>query len=245
MINRAKVSGTVIDRSEFHRQMLIETKTLTGNLHENLVTSQKFSTDEKIFVTVLDDRYDIPLVGERVEVNGLAKRINFCDSSLVEPGTVPIMEQSMSRIEVFAENIEPAGDVDINHVVLSGLAKSAYENVKGEFGTHGLIKVSLTSGMMFFLGDKLMKNAEDDFPFMKEAYHQYVENRKVITPIFGRRKKSPDQRHSDKDSFAGINTNKTGNVPILATCSIANLMKEDFDICDGIFQSRNGLLLET
>ena len=64
-----------------------ETKTLTGNLHENLVTSQKFSTDEKIFVTVLDDRYDIPLVGERVEVNGLAKRINFCDSSLVEPGT--------------------------------------------------------------------------------------------------------------------------------------------------------------
>ena len=154
------------------------------------------------------------------------------------------MERSMSRIEVFAENIEPAGDVDINHVVLSGLAKNAYENVKGEFGTHGLIKVSLTSGMMFFLGDKLMKNAEDDFPFMKEAYHQYVENRKVIMPIFGRRKKSPNQKYSDKD-FAGINTNKTGNVPILATCSIANLMKEDFDICDGIFQSRNGLLLQT
>ena len=146
----------------------------------------------------------------------------------------------MSRIEVFAENIEPAGDVDINHVVLSGLAKSAYENVKGEFGTHGLIKVSLTSGMMFFLADKLMKNSKDDFPFMKESYHQYVENRKVIMPIFGRRKKDPDQKRSDKD-FAGINKNSTGNVPILATCSITNFTKEeDFDICDSIFQSRNG-----
>ena len=155
------------------------------------------------------------------------------------------MEQSLSRIEVFAENIEPAGDVDINHVVLSGLVKSAYENVKGEFGTHGLIKVSLTSGMMFFLGDKLMKNSKDDFPFMKEAYHQYVENRKFITPIFGRRKKHPYDKCSDKD-FAGINKNGTGNFPILATCSIANFTKEeDFDDCDSIFQSRNGLLLKT
>ena len=140
----------------------------------------------------------------------------------------------------FADRIEPAGERDVNHVVLTGLVKSAYENVKSSFGTHGLIKVSFTSGLMFFVGDKVMKNSKENFPFAKEAYHQYVQNRDIITPRLVRKR---DQKNL-KESAHEQNRNVMGNLPVLATCSIANLaLRDELDSEDSIFQSSVGSLL--
>ena len=73
-----------------------------------------------------------------------------------------------SRYEVYSSKYSKANtETDLNHVVVAGFVKSIYENVDGNYGTHGLVKINILKGPMLFIADGIMTNSEDRFPHKK------------------------------------------------------------------------------
>ena len=95
LINRIKVCGSVLSSSSEHRQFLMETKTLQPNDHRNEWAAPSYTVSEKIFINLLDEKIMMPKKGDRVLVDGMLKRVNFCDSSFVEDHKRPIVERSL------------------------------------------------------------------------------------------------------------------------------------------------------
>ena len=237
VINTIRLGGTVIRSNNTHRQILIETNTLSANNHRSLVAGSNFKTSERVFVNVMDDSIALPAEGDRVTVNGLLKRVNFCDSSMVKIGQVPIMESSLSRLEVYSKEVTAGAERDINHAVLAGYVKGVYENVRGKFSTHGLVKLSLNQGPMMFVADGIMSNQSDRFPHGKETYHQYLQNRDLLIHRIVRNKHQGHLKKGDRVT----NHQHVDNLSIIATGAIANVIPIEDDLDnnpDPIYQSR-------
>lgn len=239
VINKVRLAGTVIRSNPQNRQILMETKTIKPNHHKNLRTATNFKTDEKTFVNILDDSIVMPQEGDRVTVDGLLKRVNFCDSSFVKTGEVPIMERSLSRLEVYTKDLTVGAERDINHVVLGGYIKSVYENVDGLFGSNGLVKMSFNKGPMMFICDGVMTNTPDRFPHGRECYHQYMDNRDLL--IYRIVRKRDQAQRGVKRSLRETNHQYVDNLPVVATGVVANVIsaEDELDaIDDPVFQSR-------
>ena len=238
IINKIRLAGTVISANTTNRQILMETKTLTANNHRNLRTAANYKTEEYIFVNLLDESVNVPRAGDRVTVDGLLKRVNFCDSSLVNSGEVPIMERSLSRLEVYTKDLTLGAERDINHVVLGGYVKSIYENVDGMFGSNGLIKMTFNKGPMMFVGDGIMTSSPERFPHGNECYHQYMANREQL--VYRIRRNRKNQGHLKKGLRAN-NSQYIDNFAVIATGSVGNVVSIQDQLDkneDPIFQSR-------
>ena len=237
LVNHARVAGTVLDLSNDHRQFLLETNTLKVNDHVSHNVARTLTVKEHIFVTILNEDIALPRVGDRVTVNGITKVSKFCDSSLVPEGVTPELERSLSRVEVYARDFESGADEDINHVVLSGFIVKGYEMTRyknyGELGTHGLVKCTTSRGEMFFVADCLMTNSRDRFPHDREVHHQYVNSRRIVVPNI---KRHTGKKQKGKEAVVANNCIK--NLPFVATCCIANVMKNEQYEEDVISQSR-------
>merc|ERR1712130_157172 len=237
LVNHARVAGTVLDSSNEHRQFLLQTNTLKVNDHVSHDVARTLTVKEQMFVTILNEDIALPRAGDRVTVNGITKVSKFCDSSLVPEGVTPQLEQSLSRVEVYARDFERGAEEDINHVVLSGFINKGYEMTRyksyGELGTHGLVKCTSSRGEMFFITDCLMTNSRDRFPHNREVHHQYVNNRKIIVPNLRRQ---TGKKQKGKEATAA--SNYILNLPFVATCCIANVNKNEQHEEDDILQSR-------